>query len=68
MERRKFIQNTLAILAPTVISGNPVFAIQDHPFLNLNSLASSKNNNALVIIQLNGGNDGFHPLPMGNFG
>ena len=57
-----------AILAPTVISGNPVFAIQDHPLLNLNSLASSKNNNALVIIQLTGGNDGLNTvIPISNY-
>lgn len=68
MERRKFIQNSLAILTPTIISGNPVFAIEDHPLLNRNLLASSKNNNALVIIQLNGGNDGLNTvIPIGDY-
>lgn len=62
MERRDFIRNGLTILAPTLISGNPVYAISDHPLLDLNALSTSSNGNVLVIIQLSGGNDGLNTV------
>ena len=48
MERRDFIRNSLAVLAPTMISGNPVFAIGDHPLLNLDALAQV---NSLALLR-----------------
>jgi uncharacterized protein (DUF1501 family) len=62
MKRRKFIRNSLALLTPTIISGNPIYALQDHPMLNSALLASSDTDRVLVIIQLSGGNDGLNTV------
>ncbi len=62
MERRNFIRNSLALLAPTMISGNPIHILQDHPLLNTALLASANNDKVLVIIQLSGGNDGLNTV------
>jgi uncharacterized protein (DUF1501 family) len=62
MERRKFIRNSFALLAPTMIGGNPIHILQDHPMLDSALLATSGNNNVLVIIQLSGGNDGLNTV------
>lgn len=62
MERRSFIRNSLAVLAPTIISGNPVFAIGEHPLLDIDLLSTANNDNVLVIIQLSGGNDGLNTV------
>ena len=53
MERRNFIKNSLALITPTMISGNPIHILQDHPLLNASLLATSNNDRVLVIIQLN---------------
>ena len=60
MERRKFIRNSLALLTPTIIGGNPIHVLQDHPMLDTALLATANNENVLVIIQLSGGNDGLN--------
>ncbi len=62
MERRKFLRNSLALLTPTIINGNPVYALQDHPMLDSALLASSNTDRVLVIIQLSGGNDGLNTV------
>ena len=62
MERRKFIRNSLALLTPTIISGNPIHILQDHPIINPELLASVNNDRVLVIIQLSGGNDGLNTV------
>ena len=62
MERRKFIRNSLALLTPTIIGGNPIHILQDHPLLNTALLATANNENVLVIIQLSGGNDGLNTV------
>jgi uncharacterized protein (DUF1501 family) len=62
MKRRNFIRNSLALLAPTMIGGNPIHILQDHPLLNSSLLATSNNDKVLVIIQLNGGNDGLNTV------
>lgn len=62
MERRKFIRNSLALLTPTIISGNPIHILQNHPIINPELLASVNNDRVLVIIQLSGGNDGLNTV------
>jgi uncharacterized protein (DUF1501 family) len=62
MERRNFIRNSLALMAPTMIGANPIHILQDHPLLDSASLATSTNDKVLVIIQLNGGNDGLNTV------
>ena len=62
MERRNFIRNSLALMAPTMIGGNPIHILQDHPLLDSELLATSTNDRVLVIIQLNGGNDGLNTV------
>ena len=68
MERKKFIRNSLALLTPTMISGNPIHILQDHPLLNTELLGSSSTDKVLVIIQLSGGNDGLNTVvPISNY-
>jgi len=68
MERKKFIRNSLALLAPTMISGNPIHILQDHPLLNTELLGTSSTDKVLVIIQLSGGNDGLNTVvPLSNY-
>lgn len=62
MKRRNFIRNSLAVITPTVISGNPIHLMQNHPIINPDLLASVNNDRVLVIIQLNGGNDGLNTV------
>ena len=62
MERRNFIRNSLAILTPTMIGGNPIHILQDHPLLDTALLATSTTDKVLVIIQLSGGNDGLNTV------
>jgi len=68
MERRNFIRNSFALIAPTMIGGNPIHILQDHPLLNTELLASSNTDKVLVIIQLNGGNDGLNTvIPLSDY-
>ena len=68
MERRKFIRNSLALVAPTMISGNAIHVLQDHPLLNTALLSTSNTDKVLVIVQLSGGNDGLNTvIPLSNY-
>lgn len=62
MNRRKFLGNTALATVPIMLTGVPVFAGEalSHPFLQ--SLAASAANcgKVLVVIQMNGGNDGLN--------
>jgi len=59
MKRRKFIANGIkGALLPMVFNGFNLKAIADNPLLNI--LGKAGNNRVLVIIQLNGGNDGLN--------
>ena len=49
-------------MAPTLIGGNPIHILQDHPLLDSALLATSTNDKVLVIIQLSGGNDGLNTV------
>ena len=52
----------MALLTPTMISGNPIHILQDHPLLDASLLATADNDRVLVIIQLSGGNDGLNTV------
>ena len=58
MKRSTFLRNSLAVLTPTVISGNPIHVLNNHSMVEPEVLANVNNDRVLVIIQLNGGNDG----------
>jgi uncharacterized protein (DUF1501 family) len=62
MNRRKFIGNTALATVPIMLTGIPVFAGEGvlHPFLQALSASAANCGKVLVIIQLNGGNDGLN--------
>lgn len=62
MNRRKFLGNTALFSVPMMLSGIPVFAGDGalHPFLQALSIPTNNCDKILVVIQLNGGNDGLN--------
>ena len=68
MKRSTFLRNSLAVLTPTVISGNPIHVLNNHSMVEPDVLANVNNDRVLVIIQLNGGNDGLNTvLPINQY-
>ncbi len=62
MDRRKFLGNTALFAVPLMMKGIPVFAGDGalHPLLQSLTTAAANCGKVLVIIQLNGGNDGLN--------
>ncbi|MGC4102069.1 DUF1501 domain-containing protein [Ferruginibacter sp.] len=62
MDRRKFLGNTALFTVPMMIKGIPVFAGDGalHPFLQALTTSNMNCNRILVVIQMNGGNDGLN--------
>lgn len=62
MNRRKFLGNSALVSVPLMIQGIPVFAGEGalHPFLQSLTTSASNCGKILVVIQLNGGNDGLN--------
>ncbi len=62
MNRRNFLRNSALLSSPLFLKGLPVFAGNGltHPWLNSLARTANNCNRILVIIQLNGGNDGLN--------
>jgi uncharacterized protein (DUF1501 family) len=62
MDRRKFLGNTALLTVPLVLQGIPLFAGDGalHPLLQSLTATAANCGKVLVIIQLNGGNDGLN--------
>jgi uncharacterized protein (DUF1501 family) len=62
MDRRKFLGNTALFAVPLMLKGIPVFAGDGalNPLLQSLTLSAANCGKVLVIIQLNGGNDGLN--------
>lgn len=62
MNRRKFLGNTALFSVPLLIQGIPVFAGDGalHPFLQALTMPTAHCDKILVVIQMNGGNDGLN--------
>ncbi len=62
MNRRKFLGNTALFTVPLMIKGIPVFAGDGalHPFLQALTISNVNCGKVLVVIQMNGGNDGLN--------
>ncbi len=62
MNRRKFLGNTALATVPLMLTGIPVFAGNGllSPFLQALSSSAANCGKVLVIIQMNGGNDGLN--------
>ncbi len=59
MNRRSFLRNSSIASLPLFLNGFPVNALNFSPFNSISSLANDK---VLILIQLNGGNDGLNTL------
>ncbi len=62
MKRRDFLKATPALSLPFLINGFPLQSMAENPLLHLLGLQSLKNGRVLVLIQLNGGNDGLNTV------
>jgi uncharacterized protein (DUF1501 family) len=62
MKRRDFLKTSSAVAAPIMINGFPLHAEANNALLQMMSLGSLENGRKLVIIQLNGGNDGLNTV------
>ena len=64
MQRRKFLKASTFLSAPILFKGIPVFAANSLESETLNTLARSTANcgKILVIVQMNGGNDGLNTV------
>jgi uncharacterized protein (DUF1501 family) len=62
MDRRKFFKNSALLTVPLFLRGIPVFAGEGlmHPFLDAVAKPTNSCDKILVIIQMNGGNDGLN--------
>jgi len=62
MNRRKFLGNTALFSAPLMLQGIPVFAGDGvlHPLLQALAMPTANCDRILVVIQMNGGNDGLN--------
>ncbi len=62
MNRRKFLGNTALFSVPMMLQGIPVFAGDGllHPFLQALAMPAANCDRILVVIQMNGGNDGLN--------
>jgi len=62
MNRRKFLGNTALFSVPMMLKGMPVFAGDGalHPFLQALAAPTANCGKILIVIQMNGGNDGLN--------
>ena len=60
MKRRDFLRLTPAASLALMINGLPISAFADHPLLRMLAKQTQVNGRAIVLIQLNGGNDGLN--------
>ena len=62
MKRRHFLKTAPLFTLPLLIKGFPVEAMDQSPLLQLLGQQSLKNGRVLVLVQLNGGNDGLNTV------
>ena len=69
MKRRDFLRNTLpATILPSFVNGHTVTALSSSPWLSTLTNFTTDTDHVLVIIQMNGGNDGLNMvIPKDNY-
>lgn len=69
MKRRDFLRNTVpATILPAFVNGHTVTALSPSPLLNMLTNFTTETDHVLVIIQMNGGNDGLNMvIPRENY-
>ena len=70
MKRRRFIRNVFpATLLPSLLNGYSVRALDASPLLDAMMNLAAETDHVLVIVQLNGGNDGLNTvIPLDQYG
>lgn len=69
MKRRDFLRNTIpAAILPAFVNGHTITALSPSPLLNALTNFTTDTDHVLVIIQMNGGNDGLNMvIPKDNY-
>ena len=62
MKRRDFLKTTTALPLPFLLNGLPLNATASNPLLQLLSEQALENGKVLILIQMNGGNDGLNTI------
>src|SRR5664279_4643605 len=62
MKRRQFLKTAPVLSLPLLIKGFPVEAMSQNPLLHLLGQQTLMNGRVLVLVQLNGGNDGLNTV------
>ena len=60
MKRRDFLKLTPAAGLAFMINGIPISTYADHPLLQMMAKSTASTGRVLIVIQLNGGNDGLN--------
>lgn len=70
MKRRDFLRHTIpAAILPSFVNGHTVTALSASPLLNTLTNLTSDTDHVLVMIEMNGGNDGLNMvIPRDNYG
>ena len=69
MKRRAFLRHTVpAAILPAFVNGQTITALSPSPLLNMLTNFTTETDHVLVIIQMNGGNDGLNMvIPRDNY-
>jgi uncharacterized protein (DUF1501 family) len=62
MQRRKFLKSIPVAILPALLDGMPIRAFGENPILSALTNSLTETDHVMVIVQLNGGNDGLNTV------